>query len=479
MDSQSQFSARIGSSANALHSAVLVVVRGWWIIVLSGLLGAVLGLGWCFLQTPKYESTATLYVTSVSEGDGDAQGAYQGSLASQQRVASYAKLATSDVILAQALEKDGLAIDKTEARASITTTTEPGTVLLSIAALTPSPYDSQSLANGVAESLAEYAVGLETPMGGGAPLAKLTVVSPAELEMSSASPRFMRTAALALVAGLILGVAAVFVRNRFDRRVWSESDVESLIGTPVLTSVPQDKSMGGAGSAIFSEGGSIAAESYRKLRTSLGFLGVEGSVRKLLVTSGRAAEGKTTTSSNLALAIAEMGQRVVLVDADLRKPSVAKRWGVNGSVGFTNYLRGDAELSELIQRTEVEHLDVLAAGSLPPNPAELLGTDRASELFDHLASVYDYVIVDSSPVLPVSDTLLAAQWMDGIVVVVRSGRTMIPELTSVQSELDQIPTRVLGVVLNDVARQGDSYQYSYYGDPELIRVDADDNARFQ
>ncbi|MCR8899000.1 polysaccharide biosynthesis tyrosine autokinase [Gordonia sp. GONU] len=434
----------------------------WWVVTLVALLGALVGLGFSLIQTPIYSSSAVLYVTSVSESNA-ANAAYQGSLASQQRVASYAKLASSDSVVSDALAHSGVGLSLDEARASISAATTPQTVLLTISAARPDQAVASRLAGAVAESLVSTVSDLEEPAGGGAPLAKLTVVTPATPSPHPVSPKTDRNVAVGLIAGLVFGIVLVVLRARLDSKIRSREDVESLSDAPLLSVIPSDDELNGTRTIEFGAGATAVAEAFRRLRSNLAFVSVDSPARKILVTSAAPAEGKTTVSLNLAAALAESGHEVVVVGADLRNPILASRLGLRDDVGLTDALRGEAAVVDLVQASGVSGLSALGCGPIPPNPAELLGSDRAQQILAELADAYDYVIIDSAPIMPVVDAAVLAQWVDGVVMVVRVNQTKKASLVETLEELRTARANVLGVAVNGNPIAAGDYGYGTYG----------------
>jgi capsular exopolysaccharide synthesis family protein len=318
------------------------------------------------------------------------------------------------------------------------------------------------LANAVATAMTGYVAELETPRDGGSPLAKLTVVSPASVESQAVAPRTERNTALAIAVGVLIGIAIIFLRDRYNNKVRDEAEIAELTDVPVLAAVPSDDLLKSQGLIDFSSGATLAAESYRKLRTNLSFTSVDNPSRRIVVTSALAAEGKTTTAMNLAAALAETGKRVVLVDADLRRPQVNHRSGKMGDVGLTNYLKGDGSLADLLQQSEIDGLQILASGPQPPNPAELLGSKRAGQGIENLSAMFDYVIIDSPPLLPVTDAAVLAQWVDGVLLVARANQTRLPDIAATIEQLEAVQSTLIGIVLTDMPTRGGAYKYGYY-----------------
>lgn len=443
---------------DSVRSAISVFRRGWLSVVAAAVLAGVAALAFSLAQTPLYASTATLYVTSGA--DNNSSTAYQGSLASQQRVTSYAKLVTSDAVVQEALSASNLTISVDEAKSDLSAASAADTVLLSVTATNSSRDVATRLANAVSSAMTTYVARLETPSGGGRPLAKLTVVSPASSSASPVSPRVGRNVGLGVLVGLILGIALVAVRARFNNRVRDELDLAVFSEAPTLASVPTDNLLKRRGLIDFGEGSSAAAEAFRKLRTNLTFTNVDNPPRAIVVTSAIAVEGKTTTAMNLAAALVEAGGRVVLVDADLRRPQVNTRSGLVGDIGLTNFLRGDGSLNDFVQPTQVEGLWILASGPTPPNPAELLASKRAEQAIQELKSSFDHVIIDSPPVLPVTDAVVLSQWADGVLVVARSGSSKIGDLADAVEQISTGQTPVIGLVLTEAPAA--KARYGYY-----------------
>jgi receptor protein-tyrosine kinase len=268
---------------------------------------------------------------------------------------------------------------------------------------------------------------------------------------------------LGVVLGGLLGVGLALFRDRLDNTVKNQETAEQVTGTSVVGYIPLDKKLQGAPVLSFDTDNSGTAEAFRKLRTNLQFLAVDNPPRMIVVTSGSPSEGKTTTSLNIALALAESEHSVVLVDGDLRRPRLAKYLNVTGAVGFSTALFGGAPLDEVLQKTEFPRLTVLTAGTIPPNPSELLGSVAARKILDELRNRFDYVIIDSPPLLAVTDGLILAAQADGALVVVRAGQTKRDQLTHAIGMLNDVGATILGTVLTLIpSRGGGAYSYNYY-----------------
>jgi len=208
---------------------------------------------------------------------------------------------------------------------------------------------------------------------------------------------------------------------------------------------------------------SAMAEAYRTLRTNLGFAGMDQPCRSILITSGNPMDGKSTIVSNLAVVMAQAGNKVILVDCDLRKPLQHKIFGVENFQGLTNCILQQIDVEQVAYTGMVENLTVLTSGPIPPNPAEILNSARTRSLWKTLLEKYDYVLIDSPPVLAVTDASILSTQVDGVILVVRSGISRIDLAREAKEQFAKANARLIGVVLNQVKMDAnDYYQYYYY-----------------
>jgi len=300
--------------------------------------------------------------------------------------------------------------------------------------------------------------------GGGAQL-----VTPASVPLEPFAPSPIRDGVLAVVLGLMLGVGLAFLLDHLDDSIKAKDDFERAVpGVGVLgliPLVPDWKSKAESRVVSLSEPNSPATEAYRTLRTSIQFLGIDRQVRLVQVTSASAQEGKSTTLANLAVAFASSGLRTIAVCCDLRRPRLHEFFHVNNEVGFTSVLLGNVALSQALQPVlGQDRLLVLASGPLPPNPAELLSSSRTADLLRNLASQADIVLIDSPPVLPVTDALILSQRVDTTVIVSSVGMTTRKAAARAVEMLHQVNAPLVGAVLNGVSEEGGYGTYSsrYY-----------------
>ncbi|MBW3643983.1 MAG: polysaccharide biosynthesis tyrosine autokinase [Actinobacteria bacterium] len=291
------------------------------------------------------------------------------------------------------------------------------------------------------------------------------VVTAATEPTTPVRPKPLRNAALALVAGLVLGVGLALLRDHLDDTVTSKEDLErATTGLDVLALIPavpgwRDRQKSFVVS--LTEPNSPPAEAYRSLRTAVQFIGLNQPVRVIQMTSPNASEGKTTTLANLAVALANAGQRVIVVCCDLRRPRIHEFFGLDNAAGFTSVLLGELPLSAALQTVPgAGRLALLASGPPPPNPSELLASMRTNEVFAALRSECDVVLVDSPPVLPVTDATVLARMVDATILVGTAGRTTRREYHRSIELLRQVEAPIVGTVLNGIEPEG-MYGYGY------------------
>lgn len=447
---------------------LLSVLRARWIAITAAtLLGGLLALGISLGVAPTYLATIQFYVT-VAGGE-STSAAFQGPQAAQQRVQSYAALVKSTDIAQEVSEAIGSDVTPIEIVGKTSASADARTVLLDVEVVDSDPERTLAIAQGFGEVLPLAIKRLETPEGGGQALAKLTVVNPPALPSSPVAPRTEQNVAIGLVLGLLAGVGFAIMKNTLDRRVKSKEQLESITGKPVIGSIPfrksEDKKEGSEHIVPFREGHSPAAESFRRLRTNMQFLNVDNPPRVFVVTSSVAMEGKSETAINLSLALAEAGSRILLIEADLRRPLVVRYMSMPDKVGLTTILSGQAEFSDVIQGTRHDGVDLLACGPLPPNPSELLASETMRHLLSGLRRDYDYVIIDSPPLLPVTDAALLSSMTDGALLVVRSNRTTTEQVAQSVDNLAKADATLLGIVTvaNKPVKKGPGgYYESYY-----------------
>lgn len=430
--------------------------KRWLVIVALTLLGLAGGFAFASAQPVLYQATSGVYL--ASSGGDTTQAQLQGSTYAENVVQSYVELATEQVVLKPVAQHVGLSADALSK--SVSADLQPNTVVIKITATSTDPATAAAVANDVVASLATAATKLS--QAGGKPTIVLHPVATAEQPTHPSSPNWSFILLSGTGIGLLLGLVYAFARQLLDTRIGSDDDLRAVTGNdgvPYLGSLSHRRGRERSANVLLTEPHSAPAEEYRRVVTNLEFAGIDRRIRSVTVTSALSGDGKSTTAVNLAVAAAERAQRVLLVDADLRRPSVAEYLGIDGGVGLTNVLLGSATPAQAIQR--VGSVDVLPSGMLPPNVTQLVTSDAMARLFQELLMRYDFVVVDAPPLLPVVDALTFAKLTDGALLVARQRATRRKQLRLALESLQHVGATVLGVVLNDVTRTRSGYGYGY------------------
>jgi receptor protein-tyrosine kinase len=396
---------------------------------------------------------------------------YQGNRLSQDRVLSYTELLMGETLAQRTIDKLGLQMSAPALKERVTATAKLDTVLIKVNVLDESPVRARDIANGLSDELVLMVRELETPQPGARPDARVVVEQRASIPAAPLIPNKKRNVAVGMVLGLFLGLGLAFARTALDNTIKNKEALDEITDVGLVGVIPFDKEVRNQPSILFdARGHSAIAESFRRLRTNLQFLAVDNPPRVILVTSSVSSEGKSTTSLNIALALAEADNKVVLVDGDLRRPALNKYLNALGSVGFSSVLSGGATLSEVLQETGFANLTFLAAGTTPPNPSELLGSLAAQKVLSELREQFDYVIVDSAPLLAVTDSAILATKTDGALLVCRLGQTKREQLGHAVGSLEDVGATLLGAIFTMAPTRGASgygysygYSYQYYG----------------
>jgi capsular exopolysaccharide synthesis family protein len=441
-----------------LRDCLRAVRRRWWLVLATVLICLTAGWTVTALTIPQYATSMTFFVSTPSRAVADS---YQGGLFSQQRVKSYADLLVGDR-LGRAVAADvNAGLTSAQVQARVSARAVPDTVLLQATITDPDPARSEQIAKSLAAHFAALVATLETPAGDTTPSVTVDLVAGPSLNPVPVAPRPVRNLILAGLLGLLVGAGLAILRDMLDVTVKSAEALREVAGVPVLAVVPFDAAARRAPLVMAGEPHAPRAEAFRHLRTNLQFVDVDRPIQVMVITSSVPDEGKSTTAVNLALAFAEAGRRVLLIEADLRRPRVAEYLDLEGAVGLSNVLAGQVDVDEVIQPWGEAGLRVLPSGSVPPNPSELLGSRNMTVLLDRLRMDFDVVVVDTPPLLPVTDAAVVARAADGVVVVTRSGKTSQARIRSALASLRAIDSRVLGCVLNMQRTRSESGYYYY------------------
>jgi non-specific protein-tyrosine kinase len=440
--------------------------KRWLLVGLCIVLGLGAAVALAALATPQYTSSTTAFVSS-REGGENISDTYQGGLFTQERVASYAEVAGSRAVT-DAVARD-LGLPESEVADKVSASSPRDTVLIDITCTDESAGRAQEICSAVAQEVVTLVPRLEAAPGAATSPVKLTIVDPASEPHQPSWPRPKIILPIGVLLGLAAGLGLAVLVETLDTRVKSKGDLQLITGSAPLGVIAEDAGVSARPLVVHRGSPPRRAEAFRQLRTHLQYADVDHPPRSLVITSAIAGEGKTTTTCNLAIIMAEAGLRTVVVDADMRRPRLASTMGVESAVGLTSVLSGTASLAEVLQPWGKNPLWVLPTGPLPPNPSEILGSRQMRDLLATLVGGYDVVLMDAPPLLPVTDAAVLARETDGAVLVVQAGRTKRDQVVRCLEALRGVDSRLVGTVVNRAPRRGPDAEpngadagYGYY-----------------
>lgn len=457
------------------HYLDVVRRRLWLVLVITAVaIGAAAAIS--YTQHKMYAAT-----TKIVVGQGNSLFQPGQANAVQPFTATMGALVKSNVVASRVIKQLGLPNETTDnLLASVSVSFNPETAVLDVRAEDESPARAERVAAAFASvfsNLVKKRFGQTKPVviaGVPQPPLTATIWDPARADSSPVSPKPARNMALAGVLGLVLGLLAAFVREHFDRALRTREDVEATYGVPVIGQIPFVRARDATVETFwgdFTQGG----ESFRALRANLQYLAIERPLRTILVASPLPEQGKTTVTANLAVALAQSGASACAVEGDLRRPRLHEPLAVSSAhPGLTNVLIGATSIEDAIRDVPVPSLPtnaggertigVVTSGPQPPNPSELLASVGMAAAVARLTELFDYVVVDSPPLLAVSDALELSRVVDGVILVVRRNRTTTDEARETRAVLDRLDIRLLGVVFTDVEAVA-AYHGPYGGTP--------------
>jgi polysaccharide biosynthesis transport protein len=436
------------------------------LVVVTTILCAAAALAASLSTIPVYQGTAKLLVVARTDPGGGTSSAYQGALLSQQLVKSFTQILKSRTIAESALRLDPQPLSPRQLQSRVHAEPVTDTLLIDLGVEDTDPARAKRLTNNVARAFVQAVPQLQS----GSAL-RVTLVEPALRPVEPIRPRTTLNLVLGILVGILVGVGLAFLRQFLDRSIKAPEELEAAVGAPVVGTIPPFKATKQP-IPVAEQPRTAVAESFRKLRTNFAFLGVDRDDLCCVVTSPSAGDGKSTVTANLAIALAQAGQRVAIVDADLRKPSLHKIFGLHQRVGTTTVLLDQAEVNDALQHLGPGLPAVLTSGQLPPNPSELLGARRMADLLSQLRAGFDVVLVDCPPLLPVTDPMVVSQLVDGVLIIARASTTTKDQAAAARIACAKAGVTVFGTVLNATPiTEGDqSAYYAYYGETDGRRT---------
>lgn len=451
---------------------VRILRKSWLLITATALLGILSGGALAAASTPTYTASTRLYVSVRTQEGAASTDLNQGTSFARQAISTYVDVVNSPIVLDRAGRELEPRMTAAELAPLVSASSPANTVLLEVSVTDTSAKRAADIANAVGESFARVvSEDLEKPSVGPSLIAVKTI-APASVPSEPSAPRVPLMLAIGLAVGLVTGVGIAVLRTNLDTRVRTAEQIEAVARRPYLGGIFVDPDAQKRPLIVHADPRSPRSEAFRRLRTSLQFVGLGDAGRSFVVTSSGPGEGKSYVAANLAIALAETGASVVLVDADLRRPRVADYLGIEGNAGLTDLLIGRAEIADVLQPWGEQALSVLPSGRIPPNPSEMLGSAAMRATVEHLERNFDYVVIDAPPVLLVADAAVLSA-VAGILFVAAAGKVRKADVVAALRALDAVKAATFGVVgqmLPIRGAGGGSYgKYAYYdGDTPAI-----------
>ncbi|MGO4599383.1 polysaccharide biosynthesis tyrosine autokinase [Terrabacter sp. 2RAF25] len=455
-----------------LQDYLNVIRKRWMIIAAVTLVTLGLTAAYTALTPRAYGSSTRFFVNTTS--DDTTVALAQGNTFTQARVKTYAQILEDPAVLQPVIDAVKIGGTTDELAARVTSTIPPDTSLIDVTVTESSPQRAQQLATAISEVFPRYVDSIESKSNRQSPVT-LSVTRPATLETTPVSPKPTRNLALGLVLGLLLGFGVALLRDVLDKSVKSQRDLETVTDRTILGGIAFDADAATHPLIVQVDPRSQRAEAFRSLRTNLQFIDVANPPKSIVITSSLPGEGKSTTTANLALSLADTGLKVVVIEGDLRRPRLLDYLGFEGSVGLTDVLVGRVDVEDVLQPFGRTGLRLLGAGPIPPNPSELLGSANMEQLVTDLSERYDYVLIDAPPLLPVTDAAVLSTIVDGALVVVGAGVAQREHVRRALESLEAVNGSVLGLILNrvkvkDFGSGYGTYEYDYRPESERQRA---------
>ncbi|GAA5033960.1 polysaccharide biosynthesis tyrosine autokinase [Microbacterium fluvii] len=444
-----------------IRSETFATLKARWLTILVFVLLGVLLASLYVMFAPREYSASTRLLVSASTGTNGSDLA-QGGTFSQQQARNYSNIATSEIVLQPVIDALDLQLTVTALGRKVSSTIPLNTSVIQIEVTDSSPVRAAAIANSVTTSLVNTVGSLVPTDADGRSLVGVDIVQRATVPSRPSSPNALIALFAGAVGGLVAGVAYVIIARRISSRVRTAAEARRLTNAPVLGTIRFESDVRERAAMADISSRSVRAEEYRQVRTNVGFLQMGNAHKAFAITSSVPGEGKSTTSANLAASLASIGRSVCLIEADLRKPSLGGYLDLESSIGLTTVLSGDADLDDALQTWGYSGLQVLLAGEVPPNPSELLSSPAAADLIATLRARFEIIIVDTPPILPVTDGAIIGNLLGGVILVIGLGKVRERELAGTIEALTVSHTPVLGTVLNMAASEHTrAYEYGY------------------
>lgn len=420
------------------------------IVIATVVAVAATGLISFYVLIPQYEATATLLVQPVNLFE---EITYNDLIANEKLVTTYTEIIKSRMIAQDVILRMNLNIPEQELLKNVKVIGIKNTLITAITVISPDPLQAVSIANCFAQSFRDN---LSEIMK----VENVSILDEAKLEDNPkpVSPKPLLNMLIMLFLIFNTGIFLAIFSEMMDKTVKLQGYTNEIFGLPLLgiiSKYPQRRE------SIFclDMPKSPQAEAFRTLRTNVNYMQLSKKIRTLQITSSMPKEGKSMIIANLAVAMAQEKKKILLMDCDLRKPSIHNIFGITNSYGITSILTGELDVHQVIIKTKQLNLDVITSGPIPPNPSELLAMERAKQLIEQLKEEYDTILFDSPPVLPVTDGQILAKYADAVVMIIKLGSTQSESVKQAKYMLEHVNARLIGVVLNYGKSQSKDYYY--------------------
>jgi len=458
-----------------LREIIGIIMRKWWVIGLFFLIAVLTSfvVSFYFLQ-PVYKAEATLFVGKEGTKVG---GIDLGEIQLNDKlVLDYREIIKSRLAAREIIGQLNLDMKIEDFQERVTVTTVNNSRLMKIAFLSTSPQMAMDVANALSDFIVKKAEEIVD-------VKNVKVIDTAELPVTPIKPNKKMNIAISGVIGIMLGIGLVLLLEYLDFTIKDNEDVERYLKLNVIGEIPRfngekrggnhrkrniktrtaERDKPSTNLITYYDPRARASEAYRSLRTNIGFLGVVRQIKTIVVTSPDQTEGKSTTCANIAICMAQTDKKVLLIECDLRKPKIHKYFGVENDMGMTDIIVNGVGFESVVKRIdEINNLHVITCGMIPPNPAEILESEKMSNLINKLKSKYDLIIMDSPPVGELTDAAIISRNADGVILVVASGESNIEVARHARNALQNVNARILGAVLTKVDKNSGRYYYYKY-----------------
>ena len=460
-----------------------LVKRSWLIGIVAVLFAVVTFLGTVLFVTPQYESTTMFYVNNSSLSIGETSLSISSSdiSASKSLVKSYIVILNTRGTLNDVIDYSGVNRTYRQLKSMLSASAVDSTEIFEVVVTSEDPEEAEKISEAIAHILPKR---ISSIIEG----TSAKVVDYAVLPTRASSPNYTKNTMLGFAMGIALAAAIILFNALLDTTIRDEEDITSTVKYPVLAAVPDLKDSGkgkgkyyhyygygerkkkqpkdGPQPIVGADIGFAASEAYKQLRTKLSFCFTGKGCRVIGISSAINSEGKSLTSVNLAYSLSQLRKRVLVIDCDMRRPSIPKKLPVDKHPGLSEYLTSQESFGKILQMCNIageeKAFHVISAGHIPPNPMELLSSEEMETLLNQLRDHYDYIILDLPPVEEVSDALAAAHYMDGVLLVVRQNGCDRMSLSKAAKQFEFVGTKILGLVFNCVSEERSRYTNKYY-----------------